>query len=125
MVDRRGLLARDVELRRRVFDAFQLAVKIDRNKPHIRLKALISNAFAGNNLNDLVANGSIAGAGLKHLPATCFASKKIGTCELNVRTLGGNWHLSGPRIRSKAHTIGAEASSSSVRNCSVVACETV
>jgi hypothetical protein len=70
VVDRRGLLARDVELRRRVFDAFQLAVEIDRNKPHIRLKALISNAFAGNNLNDLVANGSIAGAGLKHLPAT-------------------------------------------------------
>ncbi len=58
----------DPEVRRRVFDAFQLAVEIDRNEPHIRLKALISNAFAGNNLQDLVTNGSIAGAGFE--PAT-------------------------------------------------------
>jgi site-specific DNA recombinase len=62
------LAGADPELRRRVFDTFQLAVEIDRNKPHIRLKALISNAFAGNNLNDFVANGSIAGAGFE--PAT-------------------------------------------------------
>jgi site-specific DNA recombinase len=58
----------DPELRRQVFDAFQLAVEIDRNKPHVRLKALISSAFNGDNLRDLVANGSIAGAGFE--PAT-------------------------------------------------------
>jgi hypothetical protein len=32
----------------------------------------------------------VAGAGLKHLPATCYASKKTGTCGLNVFTLGWN-----------------------------------
>jgi site-specific DNA recombinase len=51
----------DPELRRKVFDAFQLAVEIDRNKPQLRLKALVSSAFRGADLDDLVANECMAG----------------------------------------------------------------
>jgi hypothetical protein len=40
-----ALAAADPELRRRVFDAFRLAVAIDRNAGQIRVKALISSAF--------------------------------------------------------------------------------
>jgi hypothetical protein len=35
----------DPELRRRVFDAFRLAVALDRNARQIRVKALTSSAF--------------------------------------------------------------------------------
>ena len=59
----------DDELRRRVYDAFQLAVELDRNKGQIRLKALVSSAFTeATDLQALVANGAIAGAGFE--PAT-------------------------------------------------------
>jgi hypothetical protein len=52
----------DLELHRRVYDAFQLAVELDRNKGQIRLKALVSSAFAeATDLQALVANGAIAG----------------------------------------------------------------
>jgi hypothetical protein len=42
---RADLASADPELRRRLYDAFRLAVEIDRNAGHIRLKALISSAF--------------------------------------------------------------------------------
>ncbi len=58
----------DPELRRQVLDAFKFSLEIDRNKPEIRLRALISSALKATNLQDLVANGSIAGAGFE--PAT-------------------------------------------------------
>jgi hypothetical protein len=35
----------DPELRRRVFEALQFGVELDRNKPEIRMKALVSSAF--------------------------------------------------------------------------------
>jgi site-specific DNA recombinase len=64
-----ALAAADPELRRRVFDAFRLAVAIDRNAGQIRVKALISSAFTKTrDLQNLVANGAIAGAGFE--PAT-------------------------------------------------------
>jgi site-specific DNA recombinase len=62
----------DPELRRRVYEAFQLAVELDRNKPEIRLKALVSSAFseAGDldGIAEEVADKAIAGAGFE--PAT-------------------------------------------------------
>jgi site-specific DNA recombinase len=58
----------DPELRRQVLDAFKFSLEIDRNKPEIRLRALISSALKATNLQDLVTNGSIAGAGFE--PAT-------------------------------------------------------
>jgi site-specific DNA recombinase len=62
----------DPELRRRVYEAFHLAVELDRNTPQIRLKALVSSAFnTANDLDDFateVANKDIAGAGFE--PAT-------------------------------------------------------
>jgi hypothetical protein len=58
-----ALAAADPELRRRVFDAFRLAVALDRNAGQIRVKALISSALTKTrDLRNLVANGSIAGA---------------------------------------------------------------
>jgi site-specific DNA recombinase len=64
-----ALAAADPELRRRVFDAFRLAVAIDRNAGQIRVKALISSAFTKTrDVQNLVANGAIAGAGFE--PAT-------------------------------------------------------
>ncbi len=57
------------EIRRRVFDAFRLSVALDRNAHQIRVKALVSSAFTkARDLQSLVANGSIAGAGFE--PAT-------------------------------------------------------
>jgi hypothetical protein len=57
------LASADPELRGRVFEAFRLAVALDRNAGHIRVKALISSAFTNTrDLQNLVANGSIAGA---------------------------------------------------------------
>jgi hypothetical protein len=48
------------ELRRRVFDAFRLAVALDRNAGQIRVKALISSAFTkSRDLQNLVANRAI------------------------------------------------------------------
>jgi hypothetical protein len=62
----------DPELRRRVYEAFHFAVELDRNKPQVRLKALISSAFSTtSDLDDfagMVANKAIAGAGFE--PAT-------------------------------------------------------
>jgi site-specific DNA recombinase len=58
----------DPELRRQVLDAFNFSLEIDRNKPEVRMSALISSALKADNLQDLVANGSIAGAGFE--PAT-------------------------------------------------------
>ncbi len=64
-----ALALADPELRRRVFDAFRLAVALDRNAGQIRVKALISSAFTkSRDLQNLVANGAIAGAGFE--PAT-------------------------------------------------------
>jgi hypothetical protein len=58
-----------LELRRSVFDAFRLSAAIDRNAGQIRLKALVSSAFGeAGDLQELVANGTIAGAGFE--PAT-------------------------------------------------------
>jgi len=52
----------DLELRRRVYDAFQLAVELNRNEGQIRVKALVSSAFTETtDLQALVANGAIAG----------------------------------------------------------------
>ena len=62
----------DPELRRRVYDAFQFGIELDRNTPQVRLKALVSSAFStAKNLDDLavmVADKPIAGAGFE--PAT-------------------------------------------------------
>jgi len=59
----------DSELRRRVFDAFRLSVSLDRNARQIHVKALVSSAFTkARDLQSLVANGFIAGAGFE--PAT-------------------------------------------------------
>jgi len=64
-----ALALADPELRRRVSDAFRLAVALDRNAGQIRVKALISSAFTkSHDLQNLVANGAIAGAGFE--PAT-------------------------------------------------------
>jgi hypothetical protein len=64
-----ALAVADPELRRRVFDAFRLTVALDRNAGQISVKALISSAFTKTrDLQNLVANESIAGAGFE--PAT-------------------------------------------------------
>jgi hypothetical protein len=66
---REALAAADPKLRRQVYDAFRLTVEIDRNQAQIRLKALVSSAFAGaTDLEALVADKAIAGAGFE--PAT-------------------------------------------------------
>lgn len=69
----------DPELRRSVYEAFQFGIELDRNKPEIRLKALVSSAFSTiSDLDDLagmVANGVIAGAGHEHLSATGTAHR--------------------------------------------------
>jgi hypothetical protein len=55
----------DPELRRRVYEAFQFGIELDRNKPEVRLKALVSSAFStASNLDDL---------------AVMVADKPIGT----------------------------------------------
>jgi len=60
-----------------VFDAFRLSVALDRNAGQIRVKALISSAFTkSRDLQNLVANGAIAGAGFE--PATS------GLCDLRL-----------------------------------------
>lgn len=46
----------DPKLRRQVLDTFNFSLEIDRNKPERRISALKAD-----NLQDLVANGSIAG----------------------------------------------------------------
>ena len=62
----------DPELRRRVFEAFHFSVELDRNKPEIRMKALVSSAFGtAGDLDSIaakVADKTIAGAGFE--PAT-------------------------------------------------------
>ncbi len=65
----RALAAADPNTRRSVFDAFRLTVALDRNSHQIHVKALLSSAFTkANNLQQLVTNGAIAGAGFE--PAT-------------------------------------------------------
>ena len=69
----RSLAEADPELRRQIYERFQFAVELDRNKPEVRMKALVSTAFMeANDLEDLaavmVADKSIAGAGFE--PAT-------------------------------------------------------
>lgn len=39
------LVKADPELRRRVFEAFQFGVELDRSKPKIRIRALVSSAL--------------------------------------------------------------------------------
>jgi hypothetical protein len=64
-----ALARAEPELRRRVFDAFRLSVAIDKNAAQIHVKALVSSAFTkARDLQSLVANESIAGAGFE--PAT-------------------------------------------------------
>ena len=64
-----ALAAADPQTRRRVFDAFRLSVTLDRNAGQIHVKALVSSAFTkARDLQQLVANGKIAGAGFE--PAT-------------------------------------------------------
>lgn len=64
-----ALAAAEPEIRRRVFDAFRLSVSLDRNAGQIHVKALVSSAFTkARDLQSLVANGFIAGAGFE--PAT-------------------------------------------------------
>jgi len=62
----RSLAEADPELRRQIYERFQFAVELDRNKPEVRMKALVSTAFMeANDLEDLaavmVADKSIAG----------------------------------------------------------------
>jgi site-specific DNA recombinase len=68
----KSLAKADPELRRRVYEAFQFSIELDRNQPQVRLKALVSSAFSSatdlNFFTPEVANGSIAGAGFE--PAT-------------------------------------------------------
>jgi site-specific DNA recombinase len=68
--DLRDALARaEPDLLRRVFDAFRLSVAIDKNAAQIHVKALVSSAFTkARDLQSLVANESIAGAGLNLRP---------------------------------------------------------
>ena len=64
-----ALAAADHETRRSVFDAFRLSIALDRNAGQIRVKALVSSAFTKvHDLEQLVTNGAIAGAGFE--PAT-------------------------------------------------------
>ena len=64
-----ALSAADTETRRGVFDAFRLSVALDRNAHQIQVKALVSSAFTkARDLQSLVTNGAIAGAGFE--PAT-------------------------------------------------------
>jgi hypothetical protein len=66
-----ALAKADPELRREVYEAFQFAVELDRNKPEVRLKARLSSAFsAASDLDDfasMVANKAIAGADMDPL----------------------------------------------------------
>jgi site-specific DNA recombinase len=65
----KALSAADTETRRGVFDAFRLSVVLDRNAHQIQVKALVSSAFTkARDLQSLVTNGAIAGAGFE--PAT-------------------------------------------------------
>jgi hypothetical protein len=66
-----ALAAADPELRRRVFEAFRLAVALDRNAGQIRVKALVSSALTkSRDLQNLVANEFIhSGGGIcTHFP---------------------------------------------------------
>jgi DNA-binding Lrp family transcriptional regulator len=58
-----AIKAADPDLRRRVYDAFRLSLRVDRDAGRVTLKALISSAFAGiKDLDDLlVAHKGIAG----------------------------------------------------------------
>lgn len=68
----------DPELRRRVFDAFRLAVGLDRTAGQIHVKALISSAFTGTrDLQNLVANRAIAGAGFEQTSATAYCFTEV------------------------------------------------
>ena len=63
------LATADPDTRRSVFDAFRFSVALNRNSHQIHMKALVSSAFTkANDLQQLVTNGAIAGAGFE--PAT-------------------------------------------------------
>jgi site-specific DNA recombinase len=68
----KDLATADPELRRRVYEAFRFSIELDRNKPEVRLKALVSSAFSSASDLDFftgeVTNEAIAGAGFE--PAT-------------------------------------------------------
>lgn len=67
-----ALTAADPETRRSVFDAFRLSIALDRNSHQIRVKALISSAFTkAHDLQQLVANETIAGAGYGPIGDLC------------------------------------------------------
>jgi hypothetical protein len=52
----RPLAEADPELRRQIYERFQFSVELDRNKPEVRMKALVSTAFLeANDLEDLAA----------------------------------------------------------------------
>ena len=64
--------------RRRVFDAFRLSVAIDKNAAQIHVKALVSSAFTkARDLQSLVANESIAGAGFGQTSTTAYRFVEI------------------------------------------------
>jgi hypothetical protein len=87
-----ALARADPELRRRVFDASRLSVAIDKNAAQIHVKALVSSAFKkARDLQSLVANESIAGAGFE--PATSgYEPPRLGTrvppCSAEVQAQG-------------------------------------
>ena len=70
--DLRGALkAADPQLRRQVYDAFHFTVDVDRNAHTLVMRATVSSAVAaagGDDLEALVANAEVAGAGFE--PAT-------------------------------------------------------
>jgi hypothetical protein len=61
-------------------------VEIDRNAGHIRLKALISRAFTeARDLEDMVANGEVAGAGFEQISLTlAYRFARWSDCELSI-----------------------------------------
>jgi hypothetical protein len=66
-----ALAAADPQTRRSVFDAFRLSVALDRNASQIHVRALVSSALTkAHDLQQLVTNGDIAGAGCGHISPT-------------------------------------------------------
>jgi len=73
-----ALARAEPELRRRVFDAFRLSVAIDKNAAQIPVKALVSSAFTkARDLQSLVANESIAGAGFGQTSTTAYRLTEV------------------------------------------------
>lgn len=68
----------DEATKRLVFDAFDLRIVFDKTNGRVRISATVYE-HVGDLLGG-VAQDDIAGAGLKHLPATYSESKNPGTC---------------------------------------------